>query len=210
MLPHVSLLTEASSAYVARVWFLPGVYLDVIVQSFCPSKGLLAVVALVSTIASMYQSVLIEDGASEESLVADIALERPLPRVLLPRVIREVRLDRETLIAVLAGVWFHAHVESLVGPHMTRLGITLAANIANVRSQPIVPPLVRVERVCRGQQAAADVAGEFRTLLSSVIPYSFTVVEYVAAELAYVLCVARLGQSGRVAVPFSLVLIQQS
>jgi len=151
VLPHVSFLPKASAAYIACVRFLPGMYLDVIIQSFCSGECLLAVVTLVSTITSMYQPVLIENRSSQESLVAHVALEWPLSCVLLPRVICEVRLNGETLIAVLARVRFYTHVESLVGPHMARLSVTFATDIANVWPQSVVPSLVCIEGVRRGQ-----------------------------------------------------------
>lgn len=191
--PHVTLLSEASAAYVARVRLLPGVYLDVVVQGLRSGEGLLAVMTLVSAIATVYQSVLVKHGPGQEGLVAHVALERPLPRMLLPNVIRQVRLYRETLIAIFASVGLDAHVESLVSPHVTGLRVTLAANVADVRPQSVVPPFVRIQRVRRGQQAAANVAGKLRTLISPVILYVLTFVEHAAAELADELRVARLG-----------------
>lgn len=209
VLPHVPLLSEASAAHVARVRLLPGVYLDVVVQGLRPGEGLLAVMALVSAIAAVYQSVLVKDGAGEEGLVADVALKRPLPRMLLPDVIRQIRLYRETLIAVLAGVGLDAHVESLVGPHVTGLGVTLATDVTDVRPQSIVPPFVGIQRVGRGQQAATNVAGELGALISPVILYILALVEHAPAEFADELRVARLGCSGRAVVPVLLVLVQQ-
>jgi len=166
-------------------------------------------VTLVSTIAAVYQSVLIEYGAGEEGLVAHVALERSLPRVLLSSVIRQIRLDRETLIAVLAGVRLDAHVKSLVSPHMTRLSVTLAADVANVRPQSVVPSFVSIERVRSGQQIAANIAGKLGALISSVVSHVLARVEHISAKLADELCIARLGWSDRVIVSLLLMLVQQ-
>lgn len=136
---------------------------------------------------------LVKHGAGEESLVADVALERSLPRMLLPNVIRQVRLYRETLVAIFAGVGLDAHMESLVSPHVTGLCVTLTANVTDVRPQSIVPPFVRIQRVRRRQQAATNVAGELGTLISPVILYILAFIEYAAAKFADELRVARLG-----------------
>lgn len=209
VLPHVSLLPEASAAHVARVRLFTGVYLDVIVQCLRAGECFLTVVAFVSAVAAVYQSVLVENGPGQEGFVADVAFERSLPRVLLPRVIRQVGLDRETLVAILASVGLDAHVKSLVSPHVAGLGVTLAADVTDVRPQPVVSPLVSVEGIGRGQQTAANVAGELGALVSPVVLHLLAVVEYVPAKLAEKLGVTGLGQSGRAVVPLLLVLVQQ-
>lgn len=105
----------------------------------------------VSAIATMYQSMLIKYRTGQEGLVAHVAFERSLLRVLLPDVIRQIRLYRETLIAVITNVRFYAHVESPVSPHVAGLSVTFSTDVANVRSQSVVPSLVSVQRVCGGQ-----------------------------------------------------------
>jgi len=85
---HISFLSEASATYVAQMWLFPRMYLNVVIQSFRSSESLFTVMALVSAIATVYQSVLIKHGPSQESLIAHVAFEWSLSRMLLPNVIR--------------------------------------------------------------------------------------------------------------------------
>lgn len=151
MFPHVAFLSEASSTDVAGVWFFSGMNFDMIVESFGSSEGFFAKMTLVSSIAAMDQSVLIENGAREECFVADVAFERSFSRVFFSRVIGQIGFYREPLVAILTSIGLNAHVESFVSPHVARLRVTFAANVADVGTQTAVTSFVCVKRICGWQ-----------------------------------------------------------
>lgn len=105
-------------------------------KGVCSVKSLVANLTPISSLTSVDEPVLVEDGSGEETLSANQALIRALVSVTFTDMIIEIRSDSKAPCTSFdwALEWFNSLMESQMLPQVTGLRVHLSADITQILS----------------------------------------------------------------------------